>query len=113
GRGLSKGPRNLRLFGRGFRTGPRDSSGAPNERGSALRSPLDGRQTHTSTINYLGLIDQRDSKVVRTIHAYTSAVETNNHASARAGWTTLELPEDIAQGLETKWTDLPRAALES
>ena len=24
-----------------------------------------------------------------------------------------ELPEDIAQGLETKWTDLPRAALES
>ena len=25
----------------------------------------------------------------------------------------LELPEDIAQGLETKWTDLPRAALES
>lgn len=26
---------------------------------------------------------------------------------------TLELPEDIAQGLETKWTDLPRAALES
>ena len=26
---------------------------------------------------------------------------------------TLELPEDIAQGLETKWTDLPRAALEN
>ncbi len=26
---------------------------------------------------------------------------------------TLELPDDIAQGLETKWTDLPRAALES
>jgi hypothetical protein len=26
---------------------------------------------------------------------------------------TFELPEDIAQGLETKWTDLPRAALES
>lgn len=26
---------------------------------------------------------------------------------------TLELPEDIAQGLESKWTDLPRAALES
>ncbi len=25
----------------------------------------------------------------------------------------LELPEDIAQGLETKWTDLPRAAVES
>ena len=25
---------------------------------------------------------------------------------------TLELPEDIAQGLETKWTDLPRATLE-
>lgn len=24
-----------------------------------------------------------------------------------------ELPEDIAQGLKTKWTDLPRAALES
>jgi hypothetical protein len=27
--------------------------------------------------------------------------------------TTLELPEDIAQGLESKWKDLPRAALES
>jgi hypothetical protein len=26
---------------------------------------------------------------------------------------TLNLPEDIAQGLETKWKDLPRAALES
>ena len=26
---------------------------------------------------------------------------------------TLELPEDIAQGLERKWQDLPRAALES
>jgi len=26
---------------------------------------------------------------------------------------TFDLPEDIAQGLETKWTDLPRAALES
>ena len=26
---------------------------------------------------------------------------------------TLELPEDIAQGMESKWTDLPRAALES
>jgi chromosome segregation and condensation protein ScpB len=26
---------------------------------------------------------------------------------------TLELPEDIAQGLETKWKDLSRAALES
>lgn len=26
---------------------------------------------------------------------------------------TLELPEDIARGLESKWTDLPRAALES
>ena len=26
---------------------------------------------------------------------------------------TLELPEDIAQGLEARWTDLPRAALES
>lgn len=26
---------------------------------------------------------------------------------------TLELPEDIAQGLETRWKDLPRAALES
>ena len=26
---------------------------------------------------------------------------------------TFELPEEIAQGLETKWTDLPRAALES
>lgn len=26
---------------------------------------------------------------------------------------TLELPEDIAQGLESKWKDLPRAALES
>jgi hypothetical protein len=25
----------------------------------------------------------------------------------------LELPEDIAQGLESKWKDLPRAALES
>jgi len=24
-----------------------------------------------------------------------------------------ELPEDIAQGLKAKWTDLPRAALES
>lgn len=24
-----------------------------------------------------------------------------------------ELPEDIAQGLKTKWTDLPRGALES
>ena len=24
-----------------------------------------------------------------------------------------ELPEDIAQGLKEKWTDLPRAALES
>jgi predicted HTH domain antitoxin len=26
---------------------------------------------------------------------------------------TLNLPEDIAQGLEAKWKDLPRAALES
>jgi len=26
---------------------------------------------------------------------------------------TLELPEDIAQGLGARWTDLPRAALES
>src|SRR5437764_3484311 len=26
---------------------------------------------------------------------------------------TLELPEDIAQGMESKWKDLPRAALES
>lgn len=26
---------------------------------------------------------------------------------------TLELPEDIAKGLESKWKDLPRAALES
>jgi len=26
---------------------------------------------------------------------------------------TLELPEDIAQGLGTRWKDLPRAALES
>ena len=26
---------------------------------------------------------------------------------------TLELPEDIAEGLESKWKDLPRAALES
>lgn len=26
---------------------------------------------------------------------------------------TLELPEDIALGLESKWKDLPRAALES
>jgi hypothetical protein len=26
---------------------------------------------------------------------------------------TLELPEDIAQGLESTWKDLPRAALES
>ena len=26
---------------------------------------------------------------------------------------TLELPEDIARGLETTWKDLPRAALES
>jgi hypothetical protein len=26
---------------------------------------------------------------------------------------TLELPEDIARGLECKWKDLPRAALES
>ena len=26
---------------------------------------------------------------------------------------TLELPEDIAQGMESKWNDLPRAALES
>jgi Uncharacterised protein family (UPF0175) len=26
---------------------------------------------------------------------------------------TLELPEDIAQGLKTKWMDLARAALES
>jgi len=26
---------------------------------------------------------------------------------------TLELPEDIAQGMESKWQDLPRAALES
>jgi hypothetical protein len=25
----------------------------------------------------------------------------------------LELPEDIAKELETRWTDLPRAALES
>ena len=25
----------------------------------------------------------------------------------------LELPEDIAQGLESRWKDLPRAALES
>ena len=25
---------------------------------------------------------------------------------------TLELPEDIARGLESKWKDLPRAALE-
>jgi hypothetical protein len=26
---------------------------------------------------------------------------------------TLELPEDIAQGLESRWKDLPRGALES
>lgn len=26
---------------------------------------------------------------------------------------TLELPEDIVQGLESKWKELPRAALES
>jgi hypothetical protein len=26
---------------------------------------------------------------------------------------TLELPEDIAQGLESRWKNLPRAALES
>jgi hypothetical protein len=26
---------------------------------------------------------------------------------------TLELPEDIVQGLKSKWSDLPRAALES
>ena len=26
---------------------------------------------------------------------------------------TLELPEDIAQGLGSRWKDLPRAALES
>jgi len=26
---------------------------------------------------------------------------------------TLDLPEDIAHGLESKWKDLPRAALES
>jgi hypothetical protein len=26
---------------------------------------------------------------------------------------TLELPDDFAKELETKWTDLPRAALES
>ncbi len=26
---------------------------------------------------------------------------------------TLELPEDIARGLESTWSDLPRAALES
>ena len=26
---------------------------------------------------------------------------------------TLELPQDIAHGLESKWKDLPRAALES
>ncbi len=26
---------------------------------------------------------------------------------------TLNLPEDIAHGLQTKWKDLPRAALES
>ena len=26
---------------------------------------------------------------------------------------TIELPEDIAQGLESRWKDLPRAALES
>jgi hypothetical protein len=26
---------------------------------------------------------------------------------------TFELPEDIAQGMESKWKDLPRAALES
>src|SRR6202049_2263478 len=37
GRRLSKGARNLRLLGRGFRTGPRNSSGAANERSSALR----------------------------------------------------------------------------
>jgi hypothetical protein len=27
--------------------------------------------------------------------------------------TKLELPEDIAQGIESRWKDLPRAALES
>jgi hypothetical protein len=32
GRRFSKGARNLRLLGCGFRTGPRDSSGAPNKR---------------------------------------------------------------------------------
>jgi hypothetical protein len=26
---------------------------------------------------------------------------------------TLEVPEDIAEGLESRWNDLPRAALES
>jgi hypothetical protein len=36
GRRFSKGARNARLLGRGFRTGPGDCSGAPNEGGSAL-----------------------------------------------------------------------------
>ena len=38
GRRLSQGARHLRLLGRGFRPGPRDSSGSTNERGSALSS---------------------------------------------------------------------------
>ena len=46
-----------------------NSSGAPNEGGSALSLASRRSSDATSTINYLDLIDQRDSKVVRTIHA--------------------------------------------
>jgi len=59
GRRLSQGARNLRLLCRGFRTGSRDSSGAPNERGSALSSALDGRRRRHLT-NQLPRSDRPD-----------------------------------------------------
>ena len=42
-----------------------------------------------------------------------SAVPCDNELKGVAMQIKLELPEDIAQGLESRWKDLPRAALES
>jgi hypothetical protein len=41
------------------------------------------------------------------------SVTWDNEQRGLAMQIMLELPEDIAQGLESRWKDLPRAALES
>ncbi len=41
------------------------------------------------------------------------ATPWDNEVKGLAMRIMLELPEDIAQGLESRWSDLPRAALES